>query len=536
MAEAEREDNWELVVTGADLTNNRIKIEDPSLNCALVREIGTDQATPVVFGVRDNPYMTIDNFIAPYYNASNNMNKMRLSEKKGAAWKFTGFELPIALDKEIEITGLESAKRLYMKGTLYRNVLSTDHPINKWMMSRMIEHSYKQLRPLYWKDVVIPGGLTTNKEFVLDEASPTELVAWDASNPKYTIDPSKNIRYNLRNTIQVLWNEEVALPKDIEFRLKHNNVDLKVQPRLDHMFFPPSDGASRYVTETLYMKSISDCETAWTAGSGAVVSPEIVIKKEGTKSQKVVADGATIAAGAIAAYSTLGAAVDISLFDRVGFWIGAVGAAIVDGGLTLLLDDTAACATPIQEITMPYVPVATDAAGLKYMILPLKTPLSMSAIASVGIRNSAVGAIAENNGFYIDDIRPLPIKVSHNPMEELVSAVFTGGDAGAVGSVNYANGEIAITYEDIPTKLDVGYYAYRSGGGRDIFTLRNLARTYHTLTYPNKQSYVFKNKGAGTPTGAKTATLYTLAEYYQDIPPEQAIPQNVFNAAMRWLL
>lgn len=535
MAEtAEREDNWEFVVTGADLTNNRIKIEDPSLNCALVREIGTDQAESISFGVRDNPYMSIDSFIAPYYNASNNMNRMRLSEKKGTAWKFTGFELPVALDKELEITGLEDAKRLYMRGTLYRNVLSTDHPINRWMMSRMVEHSYKQLRPLYFKDVVIPAGLTTNKEYVLNESAPTELVAWDTSSPKYTIDPAKNIRYNLRNTIQVLWNEEIAPPKDIEFRLKHNNIDLKVQPRLDHMFFPPSDGASRYVTETLYMKSISDCETAWTGVGDAVVSSELAIKKEGTKSQKVV--GGTITDDAIAAYSNLASPVDMSLFDRVGFWIGAVGAALADGGLTLLLDDTADCASPIQEITIPYVPVATDEAGLKYMILPLKTPLSMSAIASVGIRNTSGASITTGNGFYIDDIRPLPIKVSHNPMEELISAAFTGGDAGAVGSVNFANGEIAITYDDIPTSLLVGYYAYRSGGGRDIFTLRNIAQAYHTLVYPNKQSYVFKNKGVGTPTGTDTMTLYTLAEYYQEIPPGQEIPQNVFNAAMRWLL
>ena len=102
--------------------------------------------------------------------------------------------------------------------------------------------------------------------------------------------------------------------------------------------------------------------------------------------------------------------------------------------------------------------------------------------------------------------------------------------------MNYANGEIAITYDDIPTSLAVGYYGYRSGGGKDIFTLRDISPQYHKIVYPHRQSYCFRNKGSNTPTGEETATLYTLAEYYQQIPAGQGIPANVFNAAQGWLL
>lgn len=535
MVTIERVDNWELVIEGSDLdANGRIEIEDSQINCALIREIGTDQATDVVFGVRDSPFMTIDSFIAPYHRASNNLNLMRLSTKRGTRWGFTGFEMPLALDKELQITGLDNDKRVYIKGSLFRNVLTTDSPINQYLMSRLVEYPYRQLRPIYFKGVTVPAGLTAEKEYVLDLDSQSALVAWDPSNPKYTLSPPKNIHYVMRNTIQVLWNDVNVPPREVEFRIKHNNVDVKVQPRLDHMFFPPGDGMSQYKEETLGSGKVDPCEVVWTAGVGAntAVSLEPTIKKEGTYSVKAVTKaGQNIADNEIIAYDALDPAVDLSSFQYIGFWIGAVGAALADGGLTLLLDDTAACASPIEEIPLPYVPIAAAPGDLVYMLVKPKSMDSLSALASVGLRNTTGGNITENNGVIIDDVRALPMKLSHTPMEPLVKAEFTGGAGASVSSVNFANGEVAIAYASIPTSLLVGYYAFMSGGGRDIFTLRDIDSQYHTLRYPNKQSYVFKNKGTGTPDATKTMSLYSLAEYYQEIPFQQRIPQNVLNAA-----
>jgi hypothetical protein len=531
----ERVDNWELVLYGSDLdANNRYKIEDSHIRCALMREIGTDSATMVDFGVRDHPYMDIDTFIAPYYKSSNNLNVMRLSAKRGLAWEFTGFELPLPLGMELEINGLDSDKRVYIKGTLYKNVLSEEEAINQYLMARMIEHSYKQLRPLYWRDVIIPAGLAAGKEYVLDDETDT-LVEWKPQDPKYTIAPAPNITYVIKNTIQVFWGEELLLPRDVEFRLKHNRIDVGVMPRLDHMFLPPADGITRYVEETLLMKKISDCETVWTGSepTHVTISLETTIKKEGTNSVKAVAKTApNVWANGEFIYKDLATPIDISGFKYIGMWVGAVGTALAAGAISLLLDNTAACASPVEKIALPPIPIATSPATMTYVIVPLTSAAQLTALASVGLMNTSGGDITEGNGVYVDDIRPLPIKVSHNPMEALIKSIFTGGTNPTVSSVNYANGEIAIAYDAIPTSLLAGYYAFREGGGRDIFSLREIEALYHTVTYPHKQSYTFTNKTAAvTPSGTATMDLYTLAQYFQTIPAGQQISPAVFNAA-----
>jgi len=531
----ERVDNWELVLYGADLdANNRYKIEDSHIRCALIREIGTDSPDLITFGLRDHPFIDIDAFIAPYYKSSNNLNVMRFSGKRGLKWVFTGFELPLPLDLELQIDNLASDRRVYIKGTLYKGVMSAEDPINRYLMARLTEHSYKQLRPLYWRNITIPAGLSPGKEYVLDDATKT-LVEWKPQDPKYTVAPSQNITYVIKNTIQVLWTDEDLLPKNVEFRIKHDRIDLGVMPRLDHMFLPPADGVTRYVEETLYIKSIDDCDAVWTPGNDAhtEVSLESTIKKEGDYSVKMVAKtGQNIADGEIIGYKNLASPIDISDFKYIGFWIGAKGSALNAGDITLLLDNTADCGSPVEEIPLPPIPVATSPDELIYVMLPLESAENLTSLSSIGLKNTSGGNITEGNGLYVDDIRPLPLRVRHNPMEALLKAKFTGGVNAAVSSVNYANGEIAITYDAVPTSLTVGYYAFREGGGRDIFTLREIDPKYHKITYPHKLSYTFTNKtSAVTPSGEYTMNLYTLAEYHQLIPPGQGIPPAVLAAA-----
>ncbi len=542
----ERVDNWELVLAGSELdANNRYKIEDSHIRCALIREIGTDSSTMVDFGLRDHPYMDIDTFIAPYYKSSNNLNVMRFSGKKGLKWAFTGFELPLPLDLELEINGLASADRVYMKGTLFKNVMSADEPINQYLMARLIEHNYKQLRPLYWRDVTIDAGFdTVNEEYVLDTSGAVaDLVPWKPQDPKYTMTPSQNISYVIKNTIQVMWGDEVLLPKNVEFRLKHDRIDVGMMPRLDHMFLPPADGITRYTEETFDIDnrplSIDDCEDVWVdseAGADVDVSLETTIKKEGTNSVKAVSKAGDLWVDGTYIYEDLATPIDISGFGYVGLWLGAVGAALAAGDISLLLDDTAGCGTPIEKIALPDIPIATSPATMTYVLVRLPLGKNITSLASVGLMNTSGGPILAGNGLYVDDVRPLPVQVSHNPMEELVKATFTGGVAATVASVNYANGELVLDYTTIPTALLVGYYAFRTGGGRDIFSLREIKADYHKVTYPHKQSYVFINKSGDTPSGAATMDLYTLAEYYQTIPGGQEISPSVLAAARELLV
>lgn len=534
----ERIDNWELVLAGSELDgNNRYKIEDSHIRCALIREIGTDSSTMVDFGLRDHPYMDIDTFIAPYYKGSNNLNVMRFSGKKGLKWAFTGFELPLPLDLELEINGLASAERVYMKGTLFKNVMSADDPINQYLMARLIEHNYKQLRPLYWKDVTIDAAFdTADEEYVLDTSGAVaDLVPWKPQDPKYTMSPSQNISYVIKNTIQVMWGDETLLPKDVEFRLKHNRIDVGAMPRLDHMFLPPADGITRYMEETLSVGGIDDCDSDATWGgdtANALVSAQNTILKEGDNAIKVTCDGTGWLNDAII-YTDLAAAFDPTGFTEIGFWIGAT-VALDAGDLTLVLSSADNAAKAFVEAKLPKIAATAASADMSYIRVLI--PAYPGDIKSVGFKNTSGGSLINNN-IYIDDIRALPLRVTGNPMQDLVKVLDAVTPFAAIPyAANYATGEIELTYSTIPTSVLVGYYAFRSGGGRDVFSLREIKADYHKVTYPHKQSYVFVNKSGANPSGTATMDLYTLAEYYQTIPGGQEISPSVLAAARELLV
>jgi hypothetical protein len=501
----ERVDNWELVINGSDLTptgpaTGRIKIEDSHIRAALIREIGTDSppTKPVSFGIRDKPYVTIDEYIAPFYKASNNLNVMRASTRDRLKWGFTGFEWALPVDSEIEITGLDSDRRIYLRGSLYKGVLSTDDPINRYLLSRSVEHAYKQLRPLYWKDAAIPAGFAPGKQYVLDTSGALPaLVEWNPQDPRYTIAPSANIYYNIKNTIQVMWPDELVLPKDVEFRIKHDRIDVGAQPRLDHMFLPPADGITRIVEETLYFKSISDCEAMWDDSIGHVTTDQesgAGLVKEGTYSAKLLI--ATDFGTGLVAFEELTPVVDISAFTMVGFWIRA-STLQEEGVFSLYLCETANGTLPVETITIPKL----VAGEWTYVVGYLRRANVDNAIASVALYANGDPGVVD---VYIDDIRPLPNKLTQNPMASTEVLGEPEGGAGlAIGSINYATGEVLFTYTSIPTYVLMTYYALRSGGGRDVFSLREINAAYHTARYPHKQSYVFLNKGAGTPDGLK---------------------------------
>jgi len=247
-------DNWEMVVYKEDLdANNRIQIEDAERCCALVREIGTDNPTDVAITVETTTVITIDELIAPFYKTEFNKNVMRFSQIRDGRWVTTGFEIPIPLDADIYIEGLQAGKRVYFKGTLFKDVMRGDHPINRYLMARLKEITYKRLLPIYYKDVEIPTTFTKNSMFVLrtDGVATPVFEKFDPTNPHYTIKPDVNSIYILNNPVEVLWQHNEIPPEKVEFRVVYDREDLKIRPRLDHMFFPPGNGESVYVTEEI---------------------------------------------------------------------------------------------------------------------------------------------------------------------------------------------------------------------------------------------------------------------------------------------
>jgi len=274
----EKLDNWELVIKGSDLEDGKFRLEDWQKSCALVREIGTDSPTTVVFGVKDQEYIRIDNLIAPYYHTEYNRNRMRFSLAENGRWINTGFELPIPLQTYLEIRGLDSDKRIYLRGTLYRNVLEGSHPINLFLIALKGKLAYERVVPIYYKNVEVTE-FKPDINYVLrteDVVSP-KFEEWNVNDPKATIVPTTETTYILNEPIEVLWNHPEISEKDVEFRVFWDQTDLKVMPRLDHMILPPSDGRTKYIEEEVLIKTTNFVKTSLDADVDAGSAVGVVV-------------------------------------------------------------------------------------------------------------------------------------------------------------------------------------------------------------------------------------------------------------------
>ncbi len=153
-----------------------------------------------------------------------------------------------------------------------------------------------------------------------------------------------------------------------------------------------------YVSNVGIDKLVSDCETAWTAGSANVtVTRDSSFKKFGTYSAKLVEDGNS-AAGAKLGYIAI-ASLDISDCDRLEFDMYS-SIALTAGQIDFALDNTAAIASPTESLDVP----AMDAGVWYRHSIALANPHSDTAIISVGlIQTSDVGAAT----YYIDNVRAI---------------------------------------------------------------------------------------------------------------------------------
>src|SRR3990167_9355147 len=144
--------------------------------------------------------------------------------------------------------------------------------------------------------------------------------------------------------------------------------------------------------------NVDDCDDdpiAWADGSAGDVTParETTIIKENTASVKL-----TVAAGAgveLLAYHDI-SSVDLSAYDSIGFWFRST-VALDAGDLQFHLDNTAACATPLETINFP----AISADTWTWVELTLADPSLLTAVVSIGIKQAVdKGAMT----LYIDQI------------------------------------------------------------------------------------------------------------------------------------
>lgn len=132
-------------------------------------------------------------------------------------------------------------------------------------------------------------------------------------------------------------------------------------------------------------KLLSDADSAWTALTNVTATADSTDKKEGDASADI-AIGASFTTG-LAAYENLSQTVSLTSTDSIQLWVKSS----VDtdaGDLELVLDDSAGCASSLENIDLP----ALAANTWKLATVGISDNSDMSAIACVGLN------VATNNG------------------------------------------------------------------------------------------------------------------------------------------
>lgn len=176
----------------------------------------------------------------------------------------------------------------------------------------------------------------------------------------------------------------------------------------------------KYNTTTKYWENIiessvkDDCETNWTGSAPhTTCATDNADYMVGSKSVKI-SIGDTFTTG-VAAYrdSSVG---DVHTYANVTLWIKS-SIALTAGQLQFLIDNTPACASPLETINIP----ALAANTWTQVVLTIVDPSALTAVASLGINTSAdFGAC----NIWIDDVR----------FANALSTSFTDSD-----QINYAS-------------------------------------------------------------------------------------------------
>jgi hypothetical protein len=142
-------------------------------------------------------------------------------------------------------------------------------------------------------------------------------------------------------------------------------------------------------------KIIDDCQVAWAAAANVTATADIAARKVNAKGTKLV-----IAAGFITGLVATRdfASIDLSGSRYIGFWIKS-DIPVAANVLQLVLDETAACASPDETLNIPAL-----AAGVwRYIIVAVTgAGTTRDATISIGINAASDPGAAT---LFIDDIR-----------------------------------------------------------------------------------------------------------------------------------
>ena len=250
-------------------------------------------------------------------------------------------------------------------------------------------------------------------------------------------------------------------------------------------------------------QTIEDCEDAWVASTNVTATADASFKLRGTNSSKLVI--ATDFTTGIAAYEDF-AAKDLSSETGVHFWIYSTVATTV-GDIRLLLDDTSACASPLETLSIP----ALAANTWTPIYIAYATPGNLTAIVSVGLNvNVDIGAMT----VYLDDIRS--IDAFTGTASNLFSVAFLNDTMLITNGVNQPKkylGTAATGLQTLDTNLAVG------------------AITTSEIVITAKDHVVFMNNtenGGDAPARASWSNIGKIDDYtggtagYQDLTDDES--------------
>lgn len=144
----------------------------------------------------------------------------------------------------------------------------------------------------------------------------------------------------------------------------------------------------------IYDLVVEDCEDAWASAVGVACTADTTYKKRGSKSALATIDAAYTGTGATEDF----AVISLIEYTHIKFWIRS-NTATTAAQLDILLDNTAACASALETLSIP----ALVADTWTECILKFVLPSALTDIISVGLEVAV--AFTDEVLVYIDDIR-----------------------------------------------------------------------------------------------------------------------------------
>jgi hypothetical protein len=202
---------------------------------------------------------------------------------------------------------------------------------------------------------------------------------------------------------------------------------------------------------TVNTLQVTSCETAWTAASSNVTcSTDVTDFKVGTASAKAVIASAFTTG--LAAYSAI-TTVNLAAYSYLSLWVKS-SVNTNSGDLEILLDDTAACASTIEQIDLP----ALTANVWTLVQITIATPASCTSIICIGLN------VVVDNGaqtVWLDDIKAqksgwqyLPSSCDHGDFKVGTTAL----GASAIIEVNSSHATGLIIAQALDSQLDLSNY------------------------------------------------------------------------------